>query len=161
LNELEQQQYEEELRRTRPTRPPENFMARLQKAKPSIEPARMVVAQRADTAAGWRDVLRWLVPALGLAVVALLMVRARLNPEISLPAKPVAAVYGMKADDVQVSHELVSSYDVVATLPGGQPVRFHCQKWNDQLVMTDTNRGVEIVQSNPRVEVVPVRFETY
>ena len=62
---------------------------------------------------------------------------------------------------VRVDQELVSSYDVVAKLPGGEPVRFRCRKWRDQWSVTDTNRGVEIVQDNPRVEVVPVRFETY
>ena len=67
----------------------------------------------------------------------------------------------MKADDVHVDEELVSSYDVVAKLPGGEPVRFRCRQWRDQWSVTDTNRGVEIVQNNPRVEVVPVRFETY
>jgi hypothetical protein len=75
--------------------------------------------------------------------------------------KPLAAAYGLKADDVQVDQELVSSFEVVATLPGGEPVRFRCRKWEDQWVITDTNRGVEIEQSSPRVEVVPVRFETY
>jgi hypothetical protein len=75
--------------------------------------------------------------------------------------KPLSAQYGLKADDVQVNQELVSSFEVVAKLPGGEPVRFRCQKWRDQLVVTDKNRGVEIEQSSPRVEVVPVRFETY
>jgi hypothetical protein len=60
-----------------------------------------------------------------------------------------------------VDQELVSTFDVVATLPGGEPVRFRCRKWKDQLVMTDKTRGVEFEENSPRVEVVPVRFETY
>jgi hypothetical protein len=62
---------------------------------------------------------------------------------------------------VQVNQELVSSFDVVAKLPTGEPVRFRCRRWKDQLVVTDKNSGIAIEESNPRVEVVPVRFETY
>jgi hypothetical protein len=60
-----------------------------------------------------------------------------------------------------VNHELVSYFDVVATLPGGQPVRFRCRETKDQWIATDKVRGVEIEESSPRVEVIPVRFETY
>jgi hypothetical protein len=78
-----------------------------------------------------------------------------------IQTRSLPATNRLIADSVKVDEELVSSFDVVAKLPSGEPVRFRCQKWNDQLVVTDTNRGVEITQSSPRVEVVPVRFETY
>jgi len=106
---------------------------------------------------------RWLAPgmAVALAVAAMLSERTKLSRASSAEQKPADAVHGLKANDVQVDQELVSSYDVVAKLPGGEPVRFRCQAWRDQWSVTDTNRGVEIVQYNPRVEVVPVRFETY
>jgi hypothetical protein len=99
--------------------------------------------------------------AVVVAVAGLLVVRANIGPGSKAEKKLPAATYGLKADDVQVDQELVSSYDVVARLPGGEPVRFRCQAWRDQWSVTDTNRGVEIVQQSPRVEVVPVRFETY
>jgi len=98
---------------------------------------------------------------MGLAVLGLLAARVNFYRESSAEKKPLPAAAGLVADDVQVDQELVSSFDVVAKLPGGEPVRFRCQKWRDQLVVTDKNRGVEIEQSSPRVEVVPVRFETY
>jgi hypothetical protein len=177
VNEQEQEKYEAELRRITPARTPEQFMARLRAAKPAIEAARntpvagwrgvlhrwhnarkeRVVAERP----AWQSVVRWLAPAMGLAGVVLLAGRVSFHPESSVVKEPLAIATGLKADDVRVDQELVSSFDVVAKLPGGQPVRFRCQKWNDQLVVTDKNRGVEIEQNSPRVEVVPVRVETY
>jgi hypothetical protein len=110
----------------------------------------------------WPDLLRWLTPALALAAIALVITK------VIFRSKPVSdenalshVAYGIKADDVKVDQELVSSFDVVATLPNGEPVRFRCRKWRDQLVVSDKSRGIEIEQSNPRVEVVPVRVETY
>jgi hypothetical protein len=98
---------------------------------------------------------------MALAVVGLLVARERRNLESIANRKPLAAAAGLKVDDVQVDHELVSSFEVVATLPGGQPVRFRCRQWKDQLVVTDKSSGVEIEQDSPLVEVVPVRLETY
>jgi hypothetical protein len=162
VNELEQQRYEAELRRTPPARLPEHFMARMRAAKPGTEPARPTPFHPAAGRPGWRVVLRWLAPALAVAaVVGLLLVRANLTPRSSVKGQPLAAATGLKADDVQVDEELVSSFEVVAKLPGGQPVRFRCRQWRDQLVVIDNHRGVEIQESSPRVEVVPVRFETY
>jgi hypothetical protein len=73
----------------------------------------------------------------------------------------VADAAPLKADDVQVREQLVSSFDAVAKLPTGEPVRFRCQKWVDQVVLRDKKRGVVIEQRTPRLEVVPVGFETY
>lgn len=66
-----------------------------------------------------------------------------------------------KANVVRVDQALVSSYDAVAQLPSGEPVRFRCRKWMDDVVMKDKSHGLVIEQSIPRVEVIPVRFETY
>jgi hypothetical protein len=159
VNDHELERYEAELRRAAPARLPEHFMARLQAARPGAEPVRRAPLEPAAVMPGWRFVLRWLAPALAVVMAGLLVGRAIFYPERG--RKPVAVAYGLKADDVQVDQELVSSFDVVAKLPGGEPVRFRCRKWKDQLVVTDKNHGVEIEQSSPRVEVVPVRFETY
>jgi hypothetical protein len=136
-------------------------MARLRAARPSVEPVLGIRIWRASGMPGWGGVFRWLAPALTVAAVVLFLVKAyfifgsRLNP------KPPAIAAGLKADDVRVDQELVSSFEVVAKLPGGQPVRFRCRQWRDQLILTDHRRGVEIEENSPRVEVVPVRFETY
>jgi hypothetical protein len=161
VNEHELERYEAELRRTPPARLPEHFMARLQASKPCPEPARRTPIEAAPEWTRWWRLGRWLAPAMAVAVVGLLLARGKFNSESIADKKPLVAAYGLKADDVQVDQELVSSFDVVATLPGGQPVRFRCRQWKDQLVVTDKSRGVEIEQNSPRVEVVPVRFETY
>jgi hypothetical protein len=157
LSEHEQERYEGELRRTTPAPLPEQFMAQLQAAKPATEQARRT---RPQSTREWLRLRRWLAPAMALMMVLLIGLE-KLIPESGAVKKPLASAYGLQVDDVQVDHELVSSFDVVATLPGGQPVRFRCRKWRDQLVVTDKNRGVEIEQDSPRVEVMPVRFETY
>jgi hypothetical protein len=67
----------------------------------------------------------------------------------------------LKADSVQIDEQLVGAFDAVGRLPSGEPVRFHCREWMDNVVLRDKTRGVVIEQRTPRVEVVPVRFETY
>jgi len=159
LNEHEQERFEAELRRAPPARVPIQFMARLLVAKPGPEPARKPRPHSAPAWAHWWRLGRWLAPA--LAAVAFLIGRGKSGSERNTAKEPLVAATGLKADGVQVEHELVSSYDVVATLPGGEPVRFHCRQWKDQLVVKDKSSGVEIQQNSPRIEVMPVRFETY
>jgi hypothetical protein len=161
VNEQEQERYEAELRRAAPARLPERLVARLQAAKPVPAPARPALLNPAVARMPGRGVWRWLAPGLAVALAVLLVSRADFNRGASAGKKPLVAAYRFNADDVQVDHDLVSSFEVVATLPGGEPVRFHCRKWQDQFVVIDTHRGVEIEQSAPRIEVVPVRFETY
>jgi hypothetical protein len=67
----------------------------------------------------------------------------------------------LKADDVEFDQQLVAAFDAVARLPGGQPVRFRCREWADAVVLRDSARGIVIEQRTPRLEVVPVSFETY
>jgi hypothetical protein len=163
VNEHELERYEAELRGAAPAPLPEHFMARLQAAKPATEPARRTPIQPAVGKPRWPGWLRWLAPVMALAVALAgwLVFQGNFTGGSSVKKQPLAAATGFKADNVQLDEELVSSFDVVALLPGGQPVRFRCRQWRDQLVVTDKNHGVEIQQSSPRVEVVPVRFETY
>jgi hypothetical protein len=81
----------------------------------------------------------------------------------NLPAgrRPELASTPVKADDVRIDQQLVSTFDAVALLPTGEPVRFRCREWMDEVVLRDSRRGVEVARRVPRVEVVPVRFETY
>lgn len=161
MNEQEQERYEAELRRTPPARVPEPLMARLRAARPSADPVLGMRKCQASEMPGWRGVFRWLAPALAVAAVGLFLVKAYLISGSRLKPKPPAIAAALKADDVRVDQELVSSFEVVAKLPGGQPVRFRCRQWRDQLIVTDHRLGVEIEENSPRVEVVPVRFETY
>jgi hypothetical protein len=160
VNEQEQERFEAELRRIQPAPAPHLLMARLGATKPCPVPATNECRQSAKVTPNWWQVWRWVAPALAAVVAGLLVARANFKSgKVAMVSAP--ATYGFKANDVQVEQDLVTSFDVVAKLPGGEAVRFHCQKWNDQVMVTDTNRGTEIVEDNPRIEVVPVRFETY
>jgi hypothetical protein len=104
--------------------------------------------------------MRWLVPVTALVVMGALAWRLS-QPVIGRPAPeaPTPAPT-LTADDVQIGEELVSSFDTVARLPSGEPVRFRCRKWMDEMVVHDKQRGVVIQKRTPRLEVVPVRYET-
>ncbi len=156
MNDMELEHLEAELRRVVPARPPEDFMARLKAAQPAMPEMRTELPVRARRSAGidlsaW--LMRWLVPATALLIGALVVWR------VSLPGANAAPA--MSADNVQIDEQLVSAFDTVAPLASGEPVRFRCRTWMDKVVLRDKARGVMIEQETPRVEVIPVSFETY
>ena len=67
----------------------------------------------------------------------------------------------MKVDDVQIDRHIVSSFDAVAVLPSGEPVRFRCNEWVDDVVLRDHSRQLAIEQRVPHVQAIPVEFDTY
>jgi negative regulator of sigma E activity len=163
-NELER--FEAELRGVRPARPPADFLQRLKSEAPALVTERRAELAQADRSAAsakvrsskpgawssWlRPLLRWTVPATALLAVGAIVWQANLP----------AAGSPMKADDVRIDQQLVSTFDTVVALPSGEPVRFRCRQWLDEVVLRDSKRGVEVARRVPRVEVVPVRFETY
>lgn len=155
---------ETELRRLKPASPPEDLLARLVAARSRLPPPHGAGWRALSRCGGWWRLLRWLAPGMAAAVafVALWAVRmadpapGRQGPTVDARAKRM-----LRADDVLIDRHLVATYDAVAQLPGGEPVRFRCREWADGVVWRDTARGVEIEQRTPRLEVVPVRFETY
>jgi hypothetical protein len=118
----------------------------------------------ASVALGLQRVLRFFVPVAGVAVLTLLLWHRSLQREnipgtqhqTPSPPAPVA-----QADDVQIAQDLVSSFDTLAKLPGGEPVRFRCRQWVDKITLSDNTHGLVYEQRTPRVEIVPVGFETY
>ncbi|HEY3856783.1 MAG TPA: hypothetical protein VGO67_20550 [Verrucomicrobiae bacterium] len=161
MKDHELERFEADLRRLRPAKLPDQFAERLNGAKPGIEAVSRTEKVSESSRPGLWRLLWWVAPALAAVAVGLIVVRHDMRREIPSKKPVAAASSATKPDEVQLDQELVSTFDVVAKLPGGEPVRFRCRKWNDQLVVTDTNRGIEIVQNSPRMEVVPVRFETY
>ena len=81
--------------------------------------------------------------------------------ETGRPGPRIAAKSGPKPDDVQIDRQLVAAYDAVAQMPDGEPVRFRCQQWMDEVVLNDAARGLRIEQRTPRFEVVAAKLETY
>jgi len=157
MNDMELEHLEAELRRVVPARPPEDFMARLKAAQPAaMRAARTEPPIRVRPSAGFELsawLMRWLVPATALLIGMLVVWR------VSLPGANAAPA--MSADNVQIDEQLVSAFDTVAPLATGEPVRFRCRTWIDKVVLRDKERGVMIEQDTPRVEVIPVSFETY
>jgi hypothetical protein len=156
MNERDNELFEAELQKLVPAQPPARLMARLTEALPqpsTLNPQPL-----------WWLFFRWLAPA--AAVVGLVgaslwwlattqVERRRIKPAIALiKASP-------KADAVEIDRQLVALFDAVAELPNGQPVRFRCREWADEVVLRDPARGLVIESRTPRFEVVPIRFETY
>lgn len=152
---------EADLQRLKPAAPPEAFMRRLVAAtEASVRPKLAQPNRQASLWEMWKRRLRWLAPAAaGVGLVIFGVTRPLIAPKTLVV--PVASNPPLKADDVQLARQLVGAFDAVAELPGGETVRFRCQEWTDQMTLRDAARGIEVVQSTPSFEVIPVRFETY
>ncbi|MEI9863799.1 MAG: hypothetical protein WDN00_04445 [Limisphaerales bacterium] len=163
MTDHELEEFERQLRQTKPARLPETFTARLLAAEP--EPSAQVVSEPVapafpDYLRTLRLSLRWLIPATAMAVAVMMAWHGSLPSARRLPGAG-ATPATMKADDVKIDQRMVSSFDAVARLPGGEPVRFRCESWVDQITLSDKSRGLVVENSRPRLEVVPVGFETY
>jgi hypothetical protein len=162
MNEAEERRMEAALRGIVPAQPPADLMARLAAAKPAPQIRRASGARRASARPAWFPLWRWLIPATAVVMAGLACWRLNLIP--AWHSQPVvAAVTGpkLKADEVQIDRQLISAFDAVGKLPDGEPVRYHCQEWMDKVELRDTSRGLVVQQSTPRLEVMPVNFETY
>ena len=178
MDENELQRLEARLESIRPAPPPAGFLRRLKSETPALVAERRAHTPAATPSAQARDIdapvpvsgldpvrcwawvpslVRLLLPATALVVVGAIIWRA------NLPAKPApeSRLTPVRADHVRIDQQLVSSFDTVAPLPSGEPVRFRCREWMDEVMLRDSRRGVEVTRRVPRVEVVPVRFETY
>lgn len=160
MNDLER--FENELRSLRPATPPPALLQRLRELKPAAPAVTETPRTAAAPSWDWRHLLRWLVPAAAVLAAAGL-VWLKLAHYGTHGRRPLAVTVSprIKADSVQIDEQLVGAFDAVGRLPDGAPVRFHCREWMDNVVLRDKTRGVVIEQRTPRVEVVPVRFETY
>ncbi len=158
------EQFEAELQRLRPAKAPEEFMAKLEKAalaQPALRPPRAKPGL-ALMAGSWR-LWRLIGPAAALIAAAALLVSRdyRHAPARGPAMAPNNLARTIKADRIDFDRQLVTAFDAIARLPGGEPVRFRCRQWLDELVVHDAGSGVVIEQQTPRLEVVPVKFETY
>ena len=86
--------------------------------------------------------------------------RSKRGRNSASPATAASAAT-FKADQVEIDRQLLGSFDAVANMPEGEPVRFRFQQWMDAVTLRDSVRGVEVVQRIPRIEVVPVGFASY
>ncbi|HEX5219631.1 MAG TPA: hypothetical protein VFZ59_08690 [Verrucomicrobiae bacterium] len=163
MSDHEQEKFEAQLRQLKPGKLPEDLVARIQDAV-SSRPQTVITARQRATP-GFLQILRWLVPATAAVIVTTVLWQRQENsgePGVSnVDLQGSVAATPLKPDNVQIGKELVSSFDAVATLPGGEPVRFRCQQWLTTVVVDDAKRGLLMESRTPRVVVVPVGFETY
>ena len=161
MNEQEHELFEAELRRLKPARVPGEFESRL--STPPPLPSREFQTGRRSQVwrGGWSSWLRWLAPAAAAAMALLLIVSLLNRGSISAPPTKAASAPMLKADQVEIDRQLLGSFDAVANMPEGEPVRFRFQQWMEAVTLRDSVRGVEVVQRIPRIEMVPVSFATY
>jgi hypothetical protein len=159
----DQDPLEQELLRLQPAKASEEFLVRLMQALPAAQAVQRVPAGHPVTGISWRMLLRWLAPATALAAVIATLNWRTLAPAPSAakPKSSLPATTALKADNVEIDQHLVAAFDAVARLPGGEPVRFRCREWADEIVLHDKARGITIERRTPRLEVIPVALETY
>ena len=171
MNDHDLDLFEKELQALKPSRPPEEFAGRLSKAIaefPAPDP-NPVLNHPPTPRFAFQSILahlqfhlRWLAPATVVVLASIVVLRSDLlGLRHAPPGAAAVPSPAMKADDVKIDSTLVSSYDSVANLPDGEPVRFSCEEWVDEVRLKDSSRGLVYSQKVPRVTVVPVRFETY
>jgi hypothetical protein len=165
VTDREQQEFEAELRRTRLVKLPEELRSRLLAAAPPKK-ARSAPPWPALAVLGWLRVLRLALPAAAVVLLAAVILWRNASPlkpkAIKSTSKSgMVASTPLKADEVKIDQELVSSFDAVARLPGGEPVRFRCNQWLDEITLSNKAQGLVFQERSPRLEIVPVGFETY
>lgn len=164
MSEFDPEQFEKELQTLRPAKPSPQNLAQIRaqlraRSAPASQPVRSATFQFR-----WNLAWRWLVPASALAAIAGLVLfaqsaarRAETQPQ------PTAASQQpmLKADKVEIDRRLVADFDTITETPGGQPMRFRCEQWLDRVRLRDSAAGLTIERTTPRIEIVPVRFDTY
>jgi hypothetical protein len=153
-----QDRIEASLRRISPAAPPPELLARLRAARTACPPTPVAPPPAASR---WTQLqMLWRALSVGAPAAALLLLLwLAWAPAPITGNSALAAKRG--TDAVQVGHSLVASFDTIAQLPGSAPVRLRCREWQDNIVIHDPVHGVEVTQTTPRVEVIPIRFETY
>jgi hypothetical protein len=158
--EPEQERFEADLRRSTPAPVPADLMKKLRSAANSRRKPRVASPSMGEFVRLLRA-WRWALAGLPVALVILALgaLHWLKSPGASRPAEPSNPQ--SSPDFVRVDRALVASFEAVAELPDGVPVRFRCRKWMDEVQMKDESRGLVIEERIPRLEVVPVGLETY
>jgi hypothetical protein len=148
---------EAELRKLSPAKAPEELMSRLESAR-KVRSLEVGV----PAAAAWRRWFRWLAPvAAGFALILLILHLRHPQVPSEQTRMAIAGHPSTQTKNVEFNQELVAAFDAVGRLPGGEPVRFRCREWRDFVTVRDPSRGLVIEQQTPRLEIVPVSFDTY
>lgn len=153
MSDFDPSRLEAELRALVPARAPRHLV---NKTLERLSPSKVE-----DSGWSWRDALSWLIPALGIGLIAVLVL---ILPSAwgRRPAAHLPSAYtSLKADQVEINRQLLANYDAVGQLPNGESVRFRCAQWVDKVSVSDSTDGFRIERTIPRLEIVPIGFETY
>ncbi len=167
MSERELESLERELRKLQPARADEDFVSRLVAARPAKTaalPCREVPVREARAAGWWRNLGWWLTPA--AAACLALMIWLKPAPEVGQQRLVTNHAAGgdtvpLVPGEVEIEHDLVGSYETVAELPSGVPVRFRLDQWEDTMVYRVPSRGIAVERRTPRLEIVPVSYVSY
>lgn len=158
----ELEELEKELAAMRPAPAPESLLNRLRKLPP-----RSIATQRGEAPGFAIWFSRLFRPLAATAVVIMAAVSAgwwlQVRQHDALPKPTPAAQLDpvLTASEVDIEQTLVASFETVARLPDGQSVRFRYEEWLDEFRVRDDMRGMVVERREPRVELVPIRSETY
>ncbi len=163
MNDEQIEHFEAELRLVKLAEPPPALLTRIEKLRPVQKVQYSEQSSTHSEIISLSLLFRWLIPAAALLVAGLMVWRSGLLPfqDVSWLRSAAAPPPPVKADDVQIDQELITSFDAVAKMPDGEPVRFRCRKWMDNVVVSDRRSGLVLQERTPRFEVVPVGYETY
>jgi hypothetical protein len=161
MNDRDIERLEIELGKLKPAPPPPALMNRLAVA-PAVKP-RSRAAQSGSSARAevwWRWL--WPVPALTAAAALLLLVAGHEFKPLGPPQDSATGSAPLsRIKDIEFDRQLVTAFDAIAQMPNGQPVRFRCREWTDDVIVRDPVQGIVIERRTPRLEIVPLRIETY
>ena len=174
--EPELMRFESEMSKLKAAPVPEELKSRLLALRPQRQPSVVPSIESASGPLAWRQFLRWLIPAAAMGIVALVValqwhptetLRNRVPGNLATSAPNQGSVSGVvpkqarEPEELEIGQTWVTTFDAVAELPTGEPVRFRCREWTDTTVFRDRARGLIVERSTPRLEVVPISFETY
>lgn len=170
MNDPELELFEKELSRLKPSAVPASLLSRLKDL--GRGPARQ---PRPIGRASWFSGVSWsllfgrVLPAAALPLVLFagiwLSRPPGLSPESARPTEvastsaPEAPAVG--GEVVQIDETLLTAFEAVAEVPGRGPVRFRYSEWEDRVVVREPDTGMSVEQRRPRIEIVPVAYETF
>jgi hypothetical protein len=167
--------FESDLRRIPPAPAPEQLVNRLLANRPRRAEAPAPI-RPVPTFFSWSRLLGWLVPATAVGLVLFISLRhseslrdehptAVQQAPTNLAGAPTAShrpqADAAEGDELEIGRTWIATYDAVAELPNGEPIRFRCREWADTTLFRDKARGIAVERSTPRLEITPIRFETY
>jgi hypothetical protein len=164
MKEFDLEQFEAELQRLKPVKPPEQTLQRIREELTAWPDEGLKPGRPARRTFVWGLFLRWLAPAGAVAAIAAGVLFSRhvsRNTETRTLPTASAEPAVLKADKVEIDRQLVADFDAITDLPGAEPMRFRCEQWVDKVRLRDTAAGLVIERTTPRVKIVPVRFDTY